>query len=110
MNTMNVSFERAVIVLKIRDRYVPIIRDIIREKNIIFDIKEEINESIMLAPLSDAYDSGMKKGEAKGRIEARTNDVMNIMETLDLSFEKAIDVLRIHGVEVSKIRSNVEKR
>ena len=53
---------------------------------------------------------GIKDGVKKGCLEANVDSIMNVMETLDLSFEKVVEALKIEEEDIPKIKERMKEK
>ena len=72
----------------------------------------------MLNPWDRGYEVGKEEGKAQGveigksqgHIDARIQAVENIMETMGLSFERAVAVLKIDEKDISIIKERMKEK
>jgi predicted transposase YdaD len=56
------------------------------------------------------WEAGKAEGKAEGKEEGKAEAVMNLMETMSLDLEKAMEALKIKDEEMSAIRKYVEDK
>ena len=91
---------------------------ICQDENVLKDYLERQREEVidMMLTLFDQetlmrnHDASVeRKGREAGKAEGKAEDVMNLMESMSLDLEKAMDVLKIKDKERSAIRKYVER-
>ena len=88
-----------------------------QDENVLKDYLERQREEVidMMLTLFDQetlmrnHDASVeRRGREAGKAEGKAEDVMNLMESMSLDLEKAMDVLKIKDKERSTIRKYVE--
>ena len=72
--------------------------------------RKEGEEKTMDMHLRNMMNRSKDEGRANGIAEGRAKDVMNLMESMSLDLEKAMDVLKIEEEEKPAIRKIVEEK